>query len=99
MSAWASSFLSFSTILGRAYYEEKSFEYLFGVRSIRWYRYAWIIAVFLGTSVNLSLVWSVADVMNALMAVPNLLGLSGVIVAETHRFLNESELGRKVQQS
>ncbi|WP_366922423.1 sodium:alanine symporter family protein [Metallumcola ferriviriculae] len=95
-------FFAFSTILGWAYYGEKSFEYLFGFKSIKWYRYAWIVAVFLGTSINLSLVWSVADIMNALMAIPNLiglLGLSGVVVAETHRFLTESELGKKVRRS
>lgn len=95
-------FFAFSTILGWAYYGEKSFEYLFGIKSIQWYRYAWIVAVFLGTSVNLSLVWSVADIMNALMALPNLiglLGLSGVVLAETNRFLKESELGKKVQRS
>lgn len=95
-------FFAFSTILGWAYYGEKAFEYLFGVKSVWFYRYAWILFVFLGTTINLTLVWGVADVMNALMAVPNLvglLGLSGVVVAETNRFWQRAPLGRMLQES
>ncbi|MBO8168242.1 MAG: sodium:alanine symporter family protein [Thermoanaerobacteraceae bacterium] len=95
-------FFAFSTILGWAYYGEKAFEYLFGVKSVWFYRYAWILFVFLGTTINLTLVWGVADVMNALMAVPNLvglLGLSGVVVAETNRFWQRAPRGRLLQES
>lgn len=69
---------AFSTILGWCYYGEKCFEYLTGENYIRYYRMVWIIFVFIGAVVKLDLVWNFADVMNALMAVPNLIGLIGL---------------------
>ena len=65
-------------------------EYLLGVKALLPYRLVYSAFVFIGASVKLELVWNFADVMNGLMAVPNLialLGLSGVVVAETNRFL------------
>jgi AGCS family alanine or glycine:cation symporter len=85
----------FSTILGWSYYGEKSAEYLFGPRVIMPYRLLWVVAVFLGSVVSLPLVWSFADIANALMAVPNLvslLALSGVLVAETRTYLWEGRI-------
>ncbi|WP_094603058.1 Amino-acid carrier protein AlsT [Sporomusa silvacetica DSM 10669] len=82
----------FSTILGWSYYGERAVEYLFGKRSITPYRVAWVIAVFLGSVTSLTLVWDLADAMNALMAIPNLvslIALSGVIVADTKKYLWE----------
>lgn len=84
-------FFAYSTILGWCYYGEKCLEYLLGVNAVKFYRYLFVAAVFVGAVVQLELVWTFADVMNGLMAVPNLiglLGLSGVVVAETNRFLN-----------
>ena len=81
---------AFSTILGWSYYGEKSVEYLGGKRIIIIYRILWIIAVFIGSVVNLSLVWSIADSMNALMAIPNLIALlllSKVLIKETNKYL------------
>jgi len=81
---------AFSTILGWAYYGEKSAEYLFGTAAVRWYRWAWVVLVLLGSSLSLETVWSFANVANALMALPNLVSLlvlSGVAVAETRRYL------------
>lgn len=81
---------AFSTILGWAYYGEKSAEYLFGTASVRWYRWAWVVLVLLGSSLSLETVWSFANVANALMALPNLISLlvlSGVAVEETRRYL------------
>ena len=69
---------AFSTILGWCYYGEKCFEYLTGENYIRYYRMAWIAFVFFGAIVKLDLVWNFADVMNALMAIPNLIGLIGL---------------------
>lgn len=69
---------AFSTILGWCYYGEKCFEYLTGEDYIRYYRIVWIAFVFIGAVVKLELVWHFADVMNALMAVPNLIGLIGL---------------------
>ena len=69
---------AFSTILGWCYYGEKCFEYLTGENYIRYYRMAWIAFVFVGAIVKLDLVWNFSDVMNALMAIPNLIGLIGL---------------------
>ncbi len=85
----------FSTILGWSYYGEKAVEYLFGPRVIKPYRVAWVIAVMVGATVKVPLVWSFADVANALMALPNLialLALHGVIVAETRLYLRRETL-------
>jgi AGCS family alanine or glycine:cation symporter len=80
---------AYSTILGWAYYGEKCAEYLFGTKIIMPYRFAWVIVVALGAVMKLSFVWDLADTMNGLMAVPNLIGLlllSGVVVKETKDF-------------
>jgi AGCS family alanine or glycine:cation symporter len=84
----------FSTILGWAYYGEKACEYLFGTGSIRVYRVLWVIAVMVGAVLPLPVVWSGADITNALMAVPNLISLlvlTRVIVDETRRDLWNEE--------
>jgi AGCS family alanine or glycine:cation symporter len=81
---------AYSTVLGWSYYGEKCFSYLFGDNSIKFYRILFVLAVFAGTTVSLSVVWRLADIFNGLMAVPNLiglLGLSGVVVSETKKFL------------
>ncbi len=83
-------FFAYSTILGWAYYGEKCTEYLLGVKALLPYRVVFSLCVALGATIKLELVWNFADVMNGLMAIPNLIGLiglSGVIVAETQRFL------------
>mgnify|MGYP001080724352 CR=1 FL=1 len=80
----------FSTIIGWSYYGEKATEYLFGVRYVRFYRWLWVICVMFGSLATLRLVWSFADIANALMAIPNLISLvvlSGVIAAETRTYL------------
>jgi AGCS family alanine or glycine:cation symporter len=85
----------FSTILGWSYYGEKAVEYLFGTRAIKPYRWLWVVAVFGGSVASLPLVWDLADAMNALMALPNLVSLfllNGVIVAETRKYLWEKRL-------
>lgn len=86
---------AFSTILGWSYYAERAVEYLAGKRWIRYYRILWVGLVFVGAVVNLSLVWDIADGTNALMAIPNLISLlllSGVVVAETRKYLWEGRL-------
>ncbi len=80
---------AYSTILGWAYYGEKSMEYLFGLRSTPWYRAVYTIMVFFGAVLNLKLVWGFANIMNGLMAFPNLIGLillAGVIAKESSLF-------------
>ncbi len=82
-------FFAYSTILGWSYYGEKSVEYLFGHKSIRPYRWAFTLMVFVGAVITkVEIVWSLADIMNGLMAIPNLialLALSGVVVHETQK--------------
>ena len=86
---------AFSTILGWCYYGERAVEYLGGMRWVKAYRIFYIVAVFVGSIINLSLVWTFADCANALMAIPNLLSLlflSGIIVQETRKFLWSNRL-------
>ncbi|RKY84805.1 sodium:alanine symporter family protein [candidate division KSB1 bacterium] len=80
---------AYSTILGWSYYGEKSIEYLLGEKAVLPYRTVFCIFVVLGSVFQLQLVWSISDVMNGLMALPNLIGLlllSGVIVRETKNY-------------
>ena len=84
------SMFALSTLLGWCYYGERSVEYLFGQRSTRAYRFLFVTAAFLGAVYELKLVWNVADVLNGLMALPNLIGLvllSGVVYRETRKYL------------
>ena len=86
---------TFSTILGWSYYGERSIEYLKGPKWVTGYRIVYIFAIFAGSVLNLELVWDVADCMNALMAIPNLislLALSGIIVHETQKYLWSNRL-------
>lgn len=86
---------AFSTILGWSYYAEKAVEYLGGKRWIKVYRLFWIIAIYIGSVMNLSLVWNLADGMNALMAIPNLISLlllSNVAARETRKYLWDGKL-------
>ena len=66
---------AFTTILGWSYYGERCVEYLFGIRPILIYRVLWLVAIMVGTQIKLDLVWLIADVMNGLMALPNLVAL------------------------
>lgn len=86
---------AFSTILGWSYYGERAMEYLGGKKIIKFYRIIWIIVCFMGCVMSLGVVWNIADIMNALMALPNLVALlllSGVIAHETKRYLWSGKL-------
>ncbi len=92
---------AFSTILGWSYYGERAMEYLAGKRSIVWYRLSWILLCFVGSIMSLDLVWNIADIMNALMAIPNLVSLlllSGVIAAETRHYLWNKNLDEDMEE-
>jgi len=69
------SIFAFTTILGWSFYSEKCVEYLFGEGAITGFRWLWIIAVPVGATASLDFMWLVADTLNALMAVPNLIAL------------------------
>ncbi|MGV7228085.1 MAG: alanine/glycine:cation symporter family protein [Nitrospirales bacterium] len=66
---------AFTTLLGWSYYGERCGEYLFGVRVIQPFRILWVIAIPIGAMGNLGLVWTIADILNGLMAIPNLIAL------------------------
>jgi len=88
----------FSTILGWSYYGEKAAEYLFGNKIIKPYRYLWVLFVMIGSVLSLNVVWTFADITNALMALPNLVSLillSGVIVNETKKYLWNGNLDKE----
>lgn len=81
---------AFSTLIGWSYYGEKCFAYLFSDKAIPYYRVVFVLAIAFGAVAKLNIVWGISDIMNALMAFPNLiglLGLSGVVAYETKRFL------------
>ena len=85
----------FSTILGWSYYGEKAAQYLFGDKIIKPYRYAWVLFVLIGAVLSLNIVWTFADITNALMAIPNLISLiflNKVIIQETKKYLWEGDI-------
>jgi AGCS family alanine or glycine:cation symporter len=80
----------FSTILGWSYFGEKAAEYLWGEKVVKPYRVLWVAAVMLGSVASLPVVWALADILNGLMAVPNLISLillTSVVVAESKKHL------------
>ncbi len=84
---------AFSTILGWSYYGERAVEYLSGKRYLIIYRLLYVAVIFIGAVVQLTVVWNLADLLNGLMAIPNLislLALAGVIVAETKKYNSKS---------
>ncbi len=88
---------AYSTVLGWSYYGEKAFEYLFGEKVVKPYRFAFVLAVLLGAVVHLDIVWTFADIMNGLMAIPNLIGLiglSGIIAKLTREYFVQQSADR-----
>lgn len=85
-------FFAFTTILGWNYYGERCIEYLFGVRGIKPYKIIFIALVAIGPFLPLEMIFIIADIVNGLMAFPNLIGLIGlrhVIISETEIFFND----------
>ncbi|WP_296179029.1 sodium:alanine symporter family protein [uncultured Mobiluncus sp.] len=92
-------FFAFSTVLGWAYYGERCVQRLFGLRAVVVYRLLFAIVVFVGCITELKVAWTLADVTNGLMALPNLIGLilaSGLIARETRAYLKRDP---KLQES
>lgn len=86
-------FFAFTTILGWDYYGERCLEYLTGKdeKKIKIYRWLYILAVFIGPYMTVAAVWTIADIFNGLMALPNMIALfalSSVVVKETKRFFD-----------
>jgi AGCS family alanine or glycine:cation symporter len=90
--AVALTLFAFSTMIGWSYYGERSLAYLAGERSIAPYRLVFVLVVGFSAVVDLETVWLVSDILNALMAVPNLLGLlllSGIVRRETRLYFSK----------
>jgi alanine or glycine:cation symporter, AGCS family len=91
------AFFAFSTLLGWSYYGERNMDRLFGRAAVVPYRLAFVLVIFAGAVQELELVWTLADIMNGLMALPNLAGLlllSGLVVRETREFFSRPDWRR-----
>jgi len=87
--AIATALFAYSTLIGWNYYGEKAIEYLAGPRAIRPYRVVFVCVVIVGAMMKLEFVWNFSDLMNGMMAIPNLIALlllSKVVKAETERY-------------
>jgi len=89
-------FFAFTTILGWDYYSERCLEYLTGGKmdKIKIYRWMYILAVFIGPYMTVSAVWTIADIFNGLMALPNMIALfalSGVAARETKAYFDKKK--------
>jgi AGCS family alanine or glycine:cation symporter len=87
--AVTTALFAYSTLLGWSYYGEKAVEYMAGARSIRVYRVVFVSVVVVGAMMKLEFVWNFSDLMNGMMAIPNLIALlilSGVVKKETDRY-------------
>lgn len=90
--AAALAIFAFTTVLGWSVYGERCAEYIFGIKAITPFRILWVIAVFAGTQVELSYIWLLSDTLNAMMALPNLIGLlllSPVIFQVTKEYFSK----------
>lgn len=91
---------AFSTILGWSYYGESAANYIKKSQTHLLYRILYLIALFFGSIINLNVIWNIADCMNALMAIPNLIALlllSGVVASETKKYLWGNRLDEILQ--
>ncbi len=83
---------AFTTIIAWSYYGERCASYLFGIKIIIYYRIVWIIAIFTGAVTKLEIVWAFADILNGLMALPNLIALlllSPIVFSKTRQYFNK----------
>ncbi len=90
--AIATALFAYSTLLGWSYYGEKAVEYLAGSRAIRIYRVVFVAVVIIGAMMKLEFVWNFSDLMNGLMAIPNLIALlmlSKIVKQETDRYFKD----------
>ena len=89
-------FFAYSTMIAWSYYGDRCAEYLFGEKAIPVYRWVYVGAITVGAVGGLRVIWTIADIFNALMAIPNLIGLvllSGVVVRETKRYCERLKNG------
>ena len=93
-------FFAFTTILGWCYYGERCFVYLVGIRGVKLYRLVYILLVGVGAFLHLNLIWIIADIVNGLMAFPNLIALIGlrkVVIEETKDYFQRLKINHHDQ--
>ena len=96
-------FFAFTTILGWNYYGERCMEYLTGgnMKPVRIYRYLYILAISIGPYMTVSAVWTVADIFNGLMAIPNLIALvalNKVVAQDTSAYVLKLRRSRRIKK-
>ncbi|WP_026495336.1 alanine/glycine:cation symporter family protein [Butyrivibrio sp. WCD3002] len=93
-------FFAFSTVLGWSQYGSKGFEYLFGTKAIKFYQVVFVVFIFVGATMDLSLAWDLSDTFNGMMAIPNLIGviaLSGTVMKITQNYVDRKIKGKDVK--
>lgn len=96
------SLFAFTTILGWSYYGERCYEFLFGVKGINLYRIVFVSMVLLGAFLKLEVVWIIADIVNGLMALPNLIALiilSPIVILETKKYFEYLKINEESKDS
>ncbi len=91
---------AFSTVLGWSYYGTKAWEYLFGTKATIGYKVVFVLFIFVGATMSLSLAWDISDTFNGLMAIPNLIGvlaLSPLVLKITKNYVSRVIKGEKVE--
>ncbi|MBR1969347.1 MAG: sodium:alanine symporter family protein [Clostridia bacterium] len=99
---WAGKILSmaiflfgFATIIGWSFFGQKAWEYLFGTKSVFLYRVIYVFCVFIGAVAELTLIWSISDTFNALMAIPNLIGV--LLLNKKVKIITNNYINRKIK--
>jgi AGCS family alanine or glycine:cation symporter len=88
---------AFSTLISWSYYGDRCAEYLFGEKAVKWYRYLYLVLTVVGAVGGLRLIWNLADIFNALMAIPNLIGLivlAGLVTAKKKDYVKRLKAGK-----
>ncbi len=93
-------FFAFSTVLGWSQYGSKGFEYLFGIKATKIYQLVFVVFIFIGATMDLTLAWDLSDTFNGMMAIPNLIGvlaLSGTVMEITKNYVDRNLKGKKIK--
>ncbi|WP_057462428.1 sodium:alanine symporter family protein [Pseudovibrio sp. POLY-S9] len=96
------SVFAFTTILGWSFYGEKCVGFFFGPRALKPYRILWVVAIYFGATAELSFIWLLADTLNAMMAIPNLIALallSPIVFKLTKEFFSEDDESESVEKA
>ena len=89
-------FFAYSTTISWSYYGDRCAEYIFGPKAVLWYRCIYVVLIVIGAIGGLRIIWNLADILNALMAIPNLIGLialAGFVAAKKRNYLQRLKTG------